>query len=98
MSRDEKQICLHCRFWYFFTKPASQDLWPMQPGECRRRAPKLVDWTEDSFPPMRGGSWCGEFEKRRDDKESENRKTFREALSELDPSDQALVKGFHDGF
>lgn len=62
MSRDEQQICLHCRHWKFFGKPQNEDLWRVQPGECWRRAPITNDLNEALSPPRRGGDWCGEFE------------------------------------
>jgi len=66
MSKDEKEICLYCKWWHFYAAPGYEDLWKAQPGECRRRAPITDDHNDTLFPPMRGGDWCGEFEDRGD--------------------------------
>ena len=58
MSKDEKQICLYCKWWnesgfqYF--------------GNCRVNGPLLVPG-DLKFPQMRGIDWCGKFEDRPDD-------------------------------
>jgi len=73
MSKDQKNICLYCKWWRVFNRiEKEEEMWK---GDCRRYAPresKLVGRLdfEDiqlsrraDFPWTYGGDWCGEFEK-----------------------------------
>lgn len=56
--------CVACRFWELQPRIVTRDR--TNRGQCRRRAPKVVQ-SEDgrfhsTFPLMPEDSWCGDFE------------------------------------
>jgi hypothetical protein len=77
MSRDEKEICLYCRWWKpldYYQVPG-EEAHTTSPGECRVGRPVLMQWggpsegleAKSSWPRTLGGDFCGEFTSRRDD-------------------------------
>lgn len=76
MSRDEKEICLYCRWWkpLYYLAPGDE-AHRSSPGECRVASPVLMQWgslsvgleSKTSWPRTNGGDFCGEFTSHRDD-------------------------------
>lgn len=76
VSKDEKEICLYCKWWHPFNKLDKDELnWQ---GDCRRNPPKtrwvgkidferiMLDKRPD-WPMTYGQNFCGEFKERPSD-------------------------------
>src|SRR4030095_7219955 len=73
MSRDQKEICLNCKFWHCqyakIMKDEGQDALRSLTGDCRISRPVLTQWgsyneglsSSTAWPQTKGGYWCGEF-------------------------------------
>lgn len=75
MSKDQKNICLYCKWWLEFSKSDKGK----DGGMCRRYAPKGMvvieaSWktSDPDWPWTYEDDWCGEFENRRDDTEQDH--------------------------
>lgn len=76
MSKDQKEICLYCKWWVFhgYRHDENEDILKIQEGVCHRKSPDRFGGnqcpTNTAFwPETRGGDFCGEFQERRDDSE-----------------------------
>ena len=56
MSRDQKDICLYCKWWL---ESGDEGF-----GQCRRHAP-----SGEEFPQTMSNDWCGDFTERSADPE-----------------------------
>jgi len=75
MSKDQKEVCMYCKFWKCDDKHAPEEVVPMIFGSCRINPPMVmqagsqVDYAHATcWPKTRGGDWCGSFEEPRPDK------------------------------
>ena len=79
MSRDQKEICLYCKWWHFDPSETQLRWEGPEPkahytGLCRRHAPVRrggeVLKQYGAWPMTNGGAWCGDFQERPDDHDS----------------------------
>jgi hypothetical protein len=84
MSKDQKEICLYCKWWkmhdlYSDIEPDEDGIFyppgERRGGECRVSPPAAVlspgRPVEGRWPEVFGGDWCGEFTGRPDDHASD---------------------------
>ena len=63
----EDKTCKNCRYFYYTTKPNSnQDGLELDKSECRRYAPRVIHgsgtgWANDLFANVSPDDWCGEI-------------------------------------
>ena len=77
MSRDQKEICLYCKWWVLEGfKNDSEELVKRQVGECHRYGPARRGgehyhlMNDPEWVRTHGGDFCGEFKNRPDDHDS----------------------------
>lgn len=66
MSRDQKEICLFCR-WFREWEDAIKAGYDF--GECRVNPPVADREMNGKWPTVRAEDWCGKFQEHRDDHE-----------------------------
>ena len=101
MSKDEKEICLYCRWWKLndlYEDITDEELpYQRRAGECRVSAPVAIIAprcaVEAAWPQSFGEDWCGKFQDRRDDHESDNWQSIGDAanavISQLKPEGES---------
>lgn len=68
MSKDQKEICMYCKAW-FWTGKLEENLYA---GECRNCSPKTFQIGTGAdfrtkWPPVLSANWCLEFKERNND-------------------------------
>lgn len=79
MSKDQKKICLYCKWWTVHEMYSDSDDIPPEglPGICNYNPPVVVQFTSMTgamdhrtvLPNARGGWFCSKFQNRSDDHE-----------------------------
>jgi hypothetical protein len=75
MSKDQKQVCMFCKFWNCNYRNVPENLMTDTNGDCRFSHPRLMSIGSNTegkevvtrWPRTRGGDWCGRYAERRDD-------------------------------
>ena len=86
MSKDEKEICLYCKFWVLEGfRHTDEGFLMQQEGDCRRKSPDRkggeLSPNAPAWPVMRGGGFCGEFKGHPDDHDSDNWQSIGDAAN-----------------
>ena len=75
MSKDQKQACMHCKFWRCEDRNPPEQMVPNLRGACRVSPPIVMQagsqdttmYGQTCWPMTKGADWCGRFEMPRDD-------------------------------